>query len=234
MAPDSGDIESPRLGTVAVPEGAGGDPMTYCRRGAEHVRHRSLVIVSREGTPPIEDPIDICVLTKLARKHQLQVESAVDQRFWPLFEAVRGKDDKCIKSVIHALRRVVGTDVGFPVGRAALRSIVASIPDPGGEATMLRSHIDLSDLGISKPVEFDFVDPIYAWVQHAAIAGEEQQLHFDAWQEVNGHEERLYGGGVECGDAMRQAIRRCPAGYDPALFAISFDKGVLGELRLHT
>jgi hypothetical protein len=38
----------------------------------------------------------------------------------------------------------------------------------------------------------------------------------------------MYGGGVQYGEAMRQAVHACKPGQVPALLALHFDKGLLG------
>lgn len=42
--------------------------------------------------------------------------------------------------------------------------------------------------------------------------------------------EKMYGGGVQFGSAMQQALRVCEFGEVPALIGLHFDKGQLGKL----
>ena len=97
---------------------------------------------------------------------------------------------------------------------------------------MRRIEIDLShhDLpGLHKPIEFLFLDPLYAWSVCAHKLGRAgHKLHF-AYQAHTHPDtgEPLYGASVASGEIMRKASAR---GF-PALFGISYDAGQASRRR---
>ena len=92
----------------------------------------------------------------------------------------------------------------------------------------MRASIDLSAVGLAD-VAFEFLDPVWVWVQQAARVAVNHKLWFTAHTDYNEHGERMYGRGVEAGDAMRQAVAKCGPNEFPALISLHFDKAKLGE-----
>ena len=112
----------------------------------------------------------------------------------------------------------------FPTTRAAMRTHLAKhVPDPVGHAVVLRAQIDLSSVGMDL-VSFDFIDPIWVWIQQACKVGSSCKLWFECRAALNAGGKKMYGGGVQFGDA----VSACSDGEVPALIAIHFDKGMLG------
>jgi hypothetical protein len=104
------------------------------------------------------------------------------------------------------------------------------------EAALMRASIDPSAVGHAD-VAFEFLDPVWVWVQEAARVAVNHALWFTAHTDYNEHGERMYGRGVEAGDAMRQAVEKCGSNVFPALIGLHFDKAKLGEhvccMRMH-
>ena len=84
----------------------------------------------------------------------------------------------------------------------------------------------MSSVGMD-PVTFEFIDPIWVWINQAAEAGASHKLWFKCHDARNAAGERMYGGGVQYGDAMRQAVCACRPGEVPALISLHFDKGLM-------
>ena len=84
--------------------------------------------------------------------------------------------------------------------------------------------------GNLKEVKFTFINPLWAWVSAASNMKDAGfEMHFEPkamWHEQTGH--RLYGAGVQFGDALKFAAARTPVNGKPALFGISFDGGDSG------
>ena len=74
---------------------------------------------------------------------------------------------------------------------------------------------------------FEFIDPIWVWINQAAEAGASHKLWFKCHDARDDAGERMYGGGVQYGDAMRQAVCACRPGEVPALISLHFDKGLM-------
>ena len=71
---------------------------------------------------------------------------------------------------------------------------------------------------------FEFVDPVWAWVQAAC----KQPAHEMQWVPMRHHFRDLdthsyYGGGLQFGEAFAQACRTCPAGTYPMCVSLHWD-----------
>ena len=91
----------------------------------------------------------------------------------------------------------------------------------------MQGTVDLSSVGLPD-ITFEYIDPVWVWVQQAAAVGKHYKLWFEAVTDWNDSGERMYGRGVETGDAMRQALEKCGPFELPALLGLHFDKTKLG------
>ena len=107
---------------------------------------------------------------------------------------------------------------------------------------MRHVSIDLSHIGLAglrKPIDFTFIDPIFAWTVCANQVSHEHTLHFThqpLHHPVTG--ERMYGASVKHGTIMEEACKRVPVRADvrtgPALFGLSWDAGQATRRRSYT
>lgn len=94
--------------------------------------------------------------------------------------------------------------------------------------------IDLSHHGLpelAQPIQFKFVDPIFAWACCARrLSQPVDLLHFKFISHTHPTSgERLYGGSVAHGEIMRVACSRVPT--EPALIGLSLDFGQASKRR---
>jgi len=77
------------------------------------------------------------------------------------------------EKVLKAARKVLNntTQQRFPTDRAGLRDyMLRRCPDTVQSYVTLRASIDMSSVGMD-PVPFEFIDPIWVWINQAAEAG---------------------------------------------------------------
>ena len=134
-------------------------------------------------------------------------------------------------AVLKAAKHVISPiniEQSFPTTRQDLRTLMnRRCADPVLRAVKLRASIDMSSVGL-EPISFEFIDPVWMWVRQAAEVGKTHKLWFECRDAINAGGAKMYGGGVQYGEAMRQAVHACKPGQVPALLALHFDKGLLG------
>ena len=102
-------------------------------------------------------------------------------------------------------------------------------------------NIDLSTLnlpGLTKPVRFPFLDPIFSWVRCADKLSRQHKLHFK-YTELRHPDtgEHLYGASVANGEIMKRACEKLTASAGPtapALIGLSWDSGNATKRRSYT
>ena len=95
------------------------------------------------------------------------------------------------------------------------------------QSVVLRATRNLSAIGLP-PVQFEYVDPIWVWIQQACAVGATSKLWFS-----DQHALKKKGRGctvVEYSTAWPSS--KCAPGMVPALFVIHFDKGQLSKFLL--
>ena len=165
-------------------------------------------------------------------EHLVTVELLFPSEWWCMFETVRLQSQATQEAVLRAAKHCFGVAdpvLAWPTTRPRLRELCRKhAPDRVREAALMRASIDLSAVGLAD-VAFEFLDPVWVWVQQAARVAVNHTLWFTAHTDYNEHGERIYGRGVEAGDAMRQAVAKCGPNEFPALISLHFDKAKLGE-----
>ena len=141
--------------------------------------------------------------------------ASCDTDLWRVFCSVRTETRVCQSSVLRAVRMVLDPVVRerWPKDRRALDALISRA---GGFRTRVirRVRIDLTDRSIEQPIEFLFIDPIYAWASTALHVSRSSPLHF-RYRPLHHPStgERLYGASVKCGEIMRQACARVRSRY---------------------
>ena len=165
-------------------------------------------------------------------------DNAAAERELMMFESVRTESQATQERVLRAskacaapaptLDGLYSPPKPYPTNRAAFRKVsAAGAPDLVREAVLMQGTVDLSSVGLPD-ITFEYIDPVWVWVQQAAAVGKHYKLWFEAVTDWNDSGERMYGRGVETGDAMRQALKKCGPFELPALLGLHFDKAKLG------
>ena len=162
-----------------------------------------------------------------------KAKTLVASEFWTVFETVRGQSQglqcevlRATKAVLLKKKCLVGS---FPTSKRQLRKMLAPHVRAFWQGLLLQCSVDVSGANLparcKRLYTFQFVDPIWIWVFKAGRCGE---LHFESWHHANAQHERLYGAGVQYGDAMIAALRQCTAAQLPAFIGLAFDKAKQG------
>ena len=96
--------------------------------------------------------------------------------------------------------------------------------------SVVETHtIDLSSFGLAtcKSVQFTFIDPIWVWIQRCnALSARGVQLHWSPRRiKRPGTDMAMYGGGVQYGILMHEAVKNIPTGGRVAFFNLCWDGG---------
>ena len=207
-------------------------------------RREDTSVARRTPAPPqcvvsgMSNPIHYGGIQDGYAAHIAKVEALFDPEWWMMFESVRTESQATQERVLRASKACAApapTLDGFysppkpyPTNRAAFRKVsAAGAPDLVREAVLMQGTVDLSSVGLPD-ITFEYIDPVWVWVQQAAAVGKHYKLWFEAVTDWNDSGERMYGRGVETGDAMRQALKKCGPFELPALLGLHFDKAKLG------
>ena len=181
-----------------------------------------------------------CLQTQDAYAEYLRaVRKLFSNNFWRVFSSVYDQRVVIIDRVLRETRDVFvpGTHrrKKFPCSVRQLRSTILNEAGDFPAYVLHDVTIDLRGFGFRLPgnlneCKFRFINPLWAWVQAANdMAALGHTMHFEPKTMV--HEtsgERIYGAGVQFGDALKFAALKTPPNSKPALFGISFDGGDSG------
>ena len=161
--------------------------------------------------------------------------------FWRVFSSVFQERVGVIDRVLKTTRDVFVRDRAqlrrFPNSVRAMQKATRSAAGDFSAHLMHEIDVDLRNYNLpvtsardrQQFVKFRFVNPLWAWVQAAndmVTAG--HTCFFKPQIMLNGNGERIHGGGVQFGDALKFAAAQTPRDRKPALFGISFDGGDSG------
>ena len=162
---------------------------------------------------------------------------------WALLQAVKSESKVTQDKVLLAVRPILSATGrrDWPKTRVNLDS---KIKKHVGSVYPRVTHIvdiNLTKLnlpGLTKPVRFAFLDPIFAWVRCADKISREHKLHFE-YKELRHPEtgESLYGASVANGLIMKRACEKVPFSdgpTGPALIGLSWDSGNATKRRSYT
>ena len=130
----------------------------------------------------------------------------------------------------------------WPTSRNQVDAVITKTVGNFHARVTRRVSIDLSYIGLDgliKPIEFVFIDPVFAWAVCADELSHEHILHFEhqsLCHPVTG--ERMYGASVKNGTIMEEACKRVSIQPNvltgPALFGLSWDAGNATRRRSYT
>ena len=169
------------------------------------------------------------------KRYVENAHSSCSSHFWRLQEALLNQTVACKDKVMSAVKNLVSEKCRQPAWPRSFRTLRRLIQRRAGRFwdNVLHTHtIDLSafDLpGVTK-VDFEFLDPVYVWLERAnALYDENIQMQWQACRMLHpdSHEE-VFGAGVQYGLIFREAMKKVPAGARLALFNLSWDGGSTG------
>lgn len=242
-SPNAGHIVSPISPAKIVPP----DPLTITRRS----RHYGIMavqcpVMDVDVKLPVANPPDPRRIDKLQALwaeyvHSVYVQSQPEM--WRVFCAVQAQSRVVQSDVLRCTRKAVDPlfRPRWPKDRRQVDQLVKKCG--GFRSRIMRTvKIDMRDSGIHDQLQFEFVDPIYAWATTAFRVSERGPLHFKAQPFFNDAGERLYGDSVQGGEVLFKACERVqgripwddklPRG--PALFGLSWDAGNASKRRSYT
>ena len=92
---------------------------------------------------------------------------------------------------------------------------------------MNRIDIDLSAFHVpthKRTLVFEFVDPVWAWVQAACLQPPDEMHWEPQMQFMRGFpQHKCYGGGLQYGEAFAEACKTCPPGTHPMCVSLHWD-----------
>lgn len=181
---------------------------------------------------------DIAAQQRLWQSHALNASRMYPTSMWRVLHAVRLQSQTTQDAVLQACKVMLPRSERktWPRSRRLIDSTIAKRLGAFHARVTRSVTIDLSHHphpSCQTPINFTFLDPIYAWAACALRLGESHKLHFDSVELVDPLTgERLYGASVQHGEVMKQACDTRPGA--PALFGINYDAGQTSTRRSYT
>jgi len=177
-----------------------------------------------------EEPIDMTVLQVAWDQYLKDIKGLGSSSFWKFFLDLHDQPQVAIDAALQAARSTFLSKSSkderykfIPSKRELLRRMQKITPQFWPRVTH-SINLDLTKFNINKKILFRFVDPIWAWIMSARRLLSIQNLEWQAKVQIDRHTgERLYGGGVEFGDAFQTACLSCPVGTYPMCVSLHFD-----------
>ena len=224
---------------ITASEGETVDPLQITRRSPELGREEKLEIVQAPMDAGIKCAArDFLELQDMWREYVQSVLSCCSLSFWKLFETVQHETTACRDRVFTVVKKTFRPELTNSGGRTkqkwpkTTRSLTSLVDRNAGNFwdIVTETHtIDISQFNLPgcAKVTFEFVDPLYVWIERAnavdcPLRWEPKSLK----NPTTGAE--IYGAGIEYGLLMRNATAGIPAGGQPALMNLSWDGGLVG------
>ena len=178
-----------------------------------------------------------CIQTQDAHNEMCKlVRETYSTNFWNVFSSVYEEKNVLIDRVLATCKKLYCKKNEKKRFETSVRQLISKSKQVAGHFPLLVLHdkiIKVAQFGLPgnlKEVKFTFINPLWAWVSASNDMKDAGfDMHFEPkamWHERTGH--RLYGAGVQFGDALKFAAARTPVNGKPALFGISFDGGDSG------
>ena len=159
-------------------------------------------------------------------RYTTAIYNSCSPAFWNLFLQMHTFSIKAIDSALQAVKKTFVHDKQdrsrFPVSRRVLLEKIGALPDFWPQ--VLHTYkVDVRCFQLPsgcKEITFKFVDPLWGWLT-AARQLHPLDLHWKPIAQLRG--QKLYGGGVQYGECMREACRTIPAGAYPMLIGVHWD-----------
>ena len=215
------------------------DPLQITRRSPELGREEALEIVQAPMDAGIKCAArDFLELQDMWREYVQSVLSCCSLSFWKVFETVQHETTACRDRVFTVVKKTFRPELTNSGGRKqqkwpkTTRSLTSLVDRNAGifwDIVTETHTIDISQFNLPgcAKVTFEFVDPLYVWIERAnavdcPLRWEPKSLK----NPTTGAE--IYGAGIEYGLLMRNATAGIPAGGQPALMNLSWDGGLVG------
>ena len=183
------------------------DVLTISRRDGNFGCEVSTVAtVVQEVVQDHHQPRQVHLLQQLWQEHVTGILSSSTVDMWRVFCSVRRQTRVCQSAVLRAVRPVLNHEdkKRWPLDRRQLDVLVGKA---GGFNCRVMRTVKIEIKG--GPVEFAFLDPVYAWCSTAFCCSREMPLHFRYVARVDpATNQRLFGTTVQCGEIMRKACER--------------------------
>ena len=175
------------------------------------------------------EPIDMVVIQAAWTKHLLQTKALACPSFWRFFQALQDQPQVAIDAALQAARSTFLKNASekerrafIPSKKELLRRMKRIVPQFWPKVTH-SIEIDLARFDINKKLVFRFINPMWAWIV-AARRLPQGTLQWRATSQINrATGQRLYGGGMQYGQAMERACSSCPVGTFPMGINCHFD-----------
>ena len=157
-----------------------------------------------------------------------QVVALFSPSFWKFFLRMHTQTATAISASLLAAKSTFMQHVSreelkkFPSDKRAVMTKINSAPDFWSRVTHT-VDIDLNPCNIDQKVVFRFIDPVWAWVV-AARRLDPTLLQWEPKIQFRSDDRnRVYGGGVQYGEAFAEACRSCPEGTYPMCLSLHWD-----------
>ena len=178
------------------------------------------------------------------QRYALEAAKLFPLNVWRLVNAVqlepKTTQSKVLQAVVPMLSSCERTQ--WPMSRQQIDKMIVKKLGPCYTRVKRTVSIDLSHIGLAgltRPLEFTFIDPLFAWSSCADKLSREHPLHFKyepLYHPTSG--ELLYGASVRNGKIMQQACAKLPVSppipTGAALIGLSWDAGLASRRRSYT
>ena len=169
---------------------------------------------------------DFCEIQDEWDAHIQRVAGVCSPLFWQFFLNLHTLQTEAINSALRAAKNCFDANKtwkNFPGSIRTLRNKIRKVPDFWPLVTH-RKNIDISAFRLPvKSVVCEFIDPIWAWITAARSIDPKDMKWKPTITKHLRTGERMYGSGVECGEAFAAACKSCPRGTYPMCFSLHCD-----------
>ena len=173
------------------------------------------------------------------RTYVEEAHSSCSSSYWRLFSTIHD-ESVAIRDAVMAEARDIICESALPEKRReiaklwpkSVRTLRTRIERSCGNFwdSVVETHtIDLSSFGLAtcKSVRFTFVDPIWVWIERCnALSERGIELHWSPRRiKRPGTDIPMYGGGVQYGILLHEAVQTIPVDGRVALINLSWDGG---------
>ena len=150
------------------------------------------------------------------------------QHFWTFFLQLHTQSAVNIDKALHAAKTTFMKHFPnaqlklFPISQKKLLSRIGNLT-PFWPLVTHTTVFDLNDFGVNQTIRFKFIDLIWGWITAARRLPPTDMQWIPRMQKDKQSGERLYGGGVQYGDAFATAYLSCPAGAYPMCISLHWD-----------
>ena len=181
---------------------------------------------------------DVHIIQQLFQSHALAASKLYPKGLWRVLNSVNKESRGTQTAVLKACSKLLSSSERkfWPQSRRAVDRLISKRLGSFFPRVMRTIEIDLTHHNLTtirSPIQFTYMDPVFAWANCAYELSKTNKLHFQykpLYCPDSG--ELLYGSSVQHGEIMRQACLSRPGA--PALFGVSFDAGQASRRRSYT